>query len=315
MKQNRRGFIKTIGSAAVLSFVPGIIYAATSKESSKIRLTILSTNDMHSRIEPFGVNDKKYASQGGFAQRTAILKQIRLQESNVLLLDAGDIFQGTPFYNVYGGEPELKIMSKIGYDAATLGNHEFDNGLDGLNKALDFADFPFVNSNYDFSKTILAGKIAPYKIIEKGDLRIGIIGVGIKLKGLVSAKSYGATEYLNPVEMANEYAKLLKEKSCDFIICLSHLGVDYSENENQIGDVEFVSKTRNIDYVIGGHTHTFMDSPLEIKNLDGVIVPVSHSGWGGLRIGRLDVEFDSKKNISRVPLYTSKKVENQAKKD
>lgn len=314
IKQNRRGFIKTIGGVAALSLIPSALFAIEASKGETTKLIILSTNDTHSRLEPFADNDKKYAKQGGYAQRAAIVKEIRANNDNVLLLDAGDIFQGTPFFNVYGGEPEFRLMSKIGYDAVTIGNHEFDNGIDGLNKAMDYADFTFVSSNYDFSETVLSKKVVPYKIIEKGSLRIGIIGVGIKLEGLVSKKSYGNTKYLDPIEKANEYAKLLKEKSCDFIICLSHLGIDYPKKENKIGDVEFVSKTRNIDYVIGGHTHTFMDAPLEVKNLDGRVIRVSHSGWGGLLIGRMDIEFDLKKNILKQPLYTAKKVENQVKK-
>jgi len=312
MEKNRREFIKILGSVAALSFVPGVLYASQKSDDSKIRLTILSTNDQHSRLEPFPSNDKKYPNQGGYAQRAALINSIRQEEDNVLLLDAGDVFQGTPFFNIYGGELEFKLMSKMGYDACTIGNHEFDNGLNGLSKAFDHAKFPFICSNYDFSDTVMKDKTIPYKIIEKGELKIGIIGIGVKLEGLVSSKSYGNTKYLDPIEKANEYAKLLKEKSCDFIICLSHLGVDYPVSENKIGDVEFVSKTRNIDYLIGGHTHTFMEAPLEVKNLDGKLVKVSHSGWGGLRVGRLDLEFDSKKNLAYEPTYTLKKVKKQA---
>jgi len=315
MDKNRRDFIKTLGSAAALSLVPGSLFASATESEDLLRLTILSTNDVHSRLEPFSANDKKHPNEGGFAQRAAMIKKIRAEGNNVLLLDAGDIFQGTPFFNVYGGVPEIELMSKMGYDAATIGNHEFDNGLDGLANAVGYSSFPFICSNYDFSETVMKDKTIPYKIIEKGGLRIGILGVGVKLEGLVSKKTYGDTKYSNPIEKANEYAKLLKEKSCDFIICLSHLGIDYPEQENKIGDVEFVKKTRNIDYVIGGHTHTFMDAPMEVKNLDGRIVRVSHSGWGGLLLGRLDVEFDAKKNIVSLPLYTAKKIKNQGKKD
>jgi len=311
MKQDRRHFIKVLGGAAALSILPTSIFALNNDSDSKTKLTILSTNDQHSRLEPFAADDKKHANQGGFAQRAALISQIRQQEDNVLLLDAGDIFQGTPFFNIYGGEIELKLMSKMGYDASTIGNHEFDNGLVGMSKAFEHAKFPFICSNYDFSDTILDKKTIPYKIIEKGGLKIGLIGVGVKLEGLVSATSFGNTKYMDPIEKANEYAKLLKEKSCDYIICLSHLGIDYPAEENQIGDMEFVSKTRNIDYVIGGHTHTFMDAPVEVKNLDGRVVYVSHSGWGGLRVGRLDIEFGKDNNVAQVPLYTAKKVRKQ----
>ncbi len=309
-KQNRREFVKVLGGVAALSFIPSMLFANNSS-GSKVKLTILSTNDVHSRIEPFAPNDKKYANQGGFAQRAAIINDIRSKEENVLLLDAGDIFQGTPYFNIYNGVPELQLMSKMGYDAATMGNHDFDIGLDGFKKAQKYAEFPYICSNYDFSDTILKDKTIPYKIIDKGNLRIGIIGVGVELKGLVSEKNYGKTKYIDPIATVNKYAKLLKEKSCDFIICLSHLGIDYPEYKNQIGDVELAKSTSNVDYIIGGHTHTFMDEAMELKNLDGDIVRISHSGFGGLLLGRLDVEFDVKNNEVSVSPYTTKKVEKQ----
>ncbi len=310
-KHNRREFVKVLGGVAALSLVPSILIAKDKSKTSMTRLTILSTNDVHSRIEPFPANDKRNPNQAGFAQRAAIVKKIRREEENVLLLDAGDVFQGTPYFNVYGGEPEYKLMSKMKYDAGTIGNHEFDNGLSGIKYAMQFAEFPLICSNYDFSETIIDDYTIPYKIIKKGELKIGILGVGVELQGLVSSKNYGKTKYLNPIHSANEFAKLLKDKSCDYVICLSHLGLDYLPHENQIGDVELVKNTRNIDYVIGGHTHTFMDEAMEVKNLDGDVVRISHSGWGGLLIGRLDIDFDEQKNISASSAYTTKKIKKQ----
>ena len=119
------------------------------------------------------------------AQRAGLINSIREKEDHVLLLDAGDIFQGTPYFNFYGGELEFKLMSTMKYDAATLGNHDFDNGLIGLKKQLPFAKFPFLIANYDFSKTILKDKFNPYKIFNKGGIKIGVFGIGIELEGLV----------------------------------------------------------------------------------------------------------------------------------
>jgi len=313
-KFNRRSFIKTIGGAGLLSLtVPMAFSLISSKNDDTIKLTILSTNDVHSRIDPFPVSDKRNAGMAGFAQRASIVNDIRSQEDNVLLFDAGDIFQGTPYFNMYGGELEFKLMSKMGYDAATMGNHDFDNGLEGFNKQLPHASFPFVCSNYDFDNTILKNKTKKYHIIEKGGIKIGIIGVGIEMEGLISKKNYGEAVYHDPIEKANEYAAILKEKNCDFIVCISHLGYNYEQKKSskKISDVILAAKTKHIDYIIGGHTHTFLEEADSIINLDGKKVLVSQAGWGGILLGRLDIVFskDEKEKISL--LYTSKKVRSQ----
>ncbi len=311
---NRRQFLKLAASAGIATLVvPAAFSLISAKNDEEIRLTILSTNDVHSRIDPFPANDRHFAGMAGFARRAAMIKEIRDKEDNVLLFDAGDIFQGTPYFNMYGGELELKLMSDMGYDAATMGNHDFDNGLEGFNKQLPHAKFPFICSNYDFSNTILKGKTEPYKIIEKGGLKIGIVGVGVEMDGLISKKNYGEALYLNPIEKANEYAKLLKEQGCDYIICISHLGYSYKQHKkrNKVSDIIFAANSRNIDYIIGGHTHTFLEQPTEILNLDRNKVLVSQTGWGGILLGRLDIVFlkDTKERISL--LYTPKKVRSQ----
>jgi 5'-nucleotidase len=201
----------------------------------------------------------------------------------------------------------------MGYDAATMGNHDFDNGLEGFDKQLPHANFPFVCSNYDFDKTILKDKTKKYHIIEKGGLKIGIIGLGIEMEGLISKKNYGETVYYDPIEKANEYAAILKEKNCDFIVCISHLGYNYEQKKlnKKISDVILASKTRYIDYIIGGHTHTFLEEADEIANLDGKKVLVSQSGWGGILLGRLDIMFSKGMKEKLSLLYTSKKVRSQ----
>lgn len=307
---NRRKFLRTAGTIGIGTLVlPLGASLISAQENDQINLVILSTNDVHSRIEPFPENDKKFAGRAGFARRAQLIKEIREQEQNVLLFDAGDIFQGTPYFNMFGGELELKLMSEMGYSAATMGNHDFDNGMQGFLKQLPNAKFPFICSNYDFTDTILNGKTEKTKIFELGGLKIGVIGIGVELDGLVSKKNFGLTKYLDPIEIANSYALKLKQEKCDMIVCLSHLGFDYKSNK--VSDKVLAAKTRNIDYIIGGHTHTFMDAPVEMLNLDNKTVIVTQTGWGGINLGRMDVVF-SKDNLSEKGLtYTSKKIKSQ----
>ena len=289
---NRRYFLKTLaGSAAALGLSSFPLELLANYEIEK--LTILHTNDFHSHIDPFPDNDPKYAGLGGVARRSALIKRIRDEEKNVLLLDAGDIFQGTPYFNLYGGEVELKLMSDMGYDASAIGNHDFDNGMDGLLKQLPNANFPFLCSNYDFTDTPLHHKTQPTKIFEKGGLKIGVFGLGIELQGLVDKKHYGNTIYQDPVAKAAAMGQLLKEeKKCDLVICLSHLG--YSYKEDKISDVILAKQSRNIDLIIGGHTHTFLDEPVRLKNRDNKEILVAQVGWAGIKLGRIDYYFEKK---------------------
>ncbi len=259
------------------------------------RLTILHTNDTHSWLDPFPVTDKKYPGQGGVEARATLIRSIRKTEKNVLLFDAGDIFQGTPYFNMFKGEPEIKAMSLMQYDAATMGNHDFDAGTEGFLKQLPHANFPFLTANYDFSETALAGKTSAYKIFRKGSVSIGVFGLGIALYGLVPQSAYGDTRYLDPIEKARALSTLLKhKKKCDMIICLSHLGFEYAGKK--VSDRVLASETENIDLIIGGHTHTFLEEPVVHKNKAGKEVLINQVGWAGLRLGRLDFIFDTKKN-------------------
>lgn len=296
---NRREFLKkTLLSGAglfALNAIPNEVFA----KSDMVKITILHTNDVHSHIDPFPDNHPKFAGLGGAVRRAAVIKKIRSEEKNVLLLDVGDIFQGTPYFNMYGGELEFKLMSMMKYDASTIGNHDFDNGINGLVKQLPHANFPFINCNYDFSDTAMAGKTIPHKIFMKGGIKIGIFGLGIEMDGLVDKKMYEKTRYLDPVQKAAEVTHYLKmEQKCDLIICLSHLGYKY--DYKKISDVELAKHSKNIDIILGGHTHTFFDKPLSFKNLDGKEVLVAQVGWAGIRLGRIDYIFEkkSKKNTS-----------------
>lgn len=302
---NRKQFLKTIGGGTLaMTLVPNLLLAENLKiveKNSAKKLTILHTNDQHSRIEPFDSSYSRNPNQGGFARRAALIQKFRKEENNILLLDSGDIFQGTPYFNFFGGELEFKLMSMMGYDAATMGNHDFDNGLEGFKKVLPNAKFPFICSNYDFKNTILDGQTVPYKVFDKGGIKVGIFGVGIELAGLVGKKSYGETVYQDPIEIAQHYADLLRnEKKCDMVICLSHLGYEFKDVPTKVSDKILAAKTSGIDLILGGHTHTFLPEPQSFTNKNGTNVLVNQVGWAGLLLGKIDFYFDKNKNVKNI---------------
>lgn len=291
----RRTFIKQTAAGA-LAGLGGFGLSSFSAKEKRRHITILHTNDVHSHIEPFDVTDPKFPNQGGVSRRYTLINNIRKKNPNTLLLDAGDIFQGTPYFNFYGGELEFKLMSKLGYDVATIGNHDFDNGIEGLYAQLPHAQFQFVSANYDFSNTIMEGHTKPYKIFVKDGIRIGVFGLGIKLEGLVGKKLYKETEYLDPVEITQDIGRTLKEEEkCDLIICLSHLGYHY--RNDKISDMKLASLTKNIDLIIGGHTHTFLDKPTVAQNVEGKNMLINQVGWAGVNLGRIDFFFDSSEKV------------------
>lgn len=288
---NRRLFLRHSAVGGGLLLLPQLVAGAGSSAASIKRLTILHTNDWHSRIDPFPEDGSRNAGQGGVLRRAALIREIRAAEANVLLLDSGDIFQGTPYFNFFLGELEMKLMSQMDYDAATIGNHDFDGGMENLATQLKHADFPMLNVNYDFKGTALQGKTEPYRVFEKQGLRIGVFGVGIELAGLVDAKLFGPTQYRDPISTANETALHLRSRlKCDLVICLSHLGYRY-ESEDKVSDVVLAGQSQDIDLILGGHTHTFLDQPVTVANLNGEEVIINQVGFAGLLLGRLDVSF------------------------
>jgi len=293
----RRDFIqKTAASSVALGLVNNGISNLLLPETKKI--TILHTNDVHSHIDPFPADHPRNANMGGAARRAAIIENIRKEEENVLLLDAGDIFQGTPYFNYYGGELEFKLMSMMQYDLATMGNHDFDNGIDGFYAQLPHAKFDFVSANYDFKNTILNDIVKPYKIFNKNGIKIGIFGLGVELEGLVDKKLYKETVYNNPIEVAQDMTKILKEEQkCDLIICLSHLGFSYKNEPYKVSDLELAKKTKHIDLIIGGHTHTFLDKPVIEKNSEGKDVLINQVGCYGINLGKIDFYFSTDKTL------------------
>lgn len=297
---SRREFLRKLGSGTMFLGLGGlgIMSPAESYAASPYRLTILHTNDMHSRIEPFPQDGRAYAGLGGMARRATIVNQIRREEKNVLLLDAGDIWQGTPYFNLFNGEPEFKLMTEMKYDAATLGNHDFDNGLEGLKEQLPNAGFSFVNSNYNFSNTILERNVNPFRLFGRGGIKVGVFGLGIELAGIVAEKNYGKVRYNDPVAVAKEMVQELRKQGCHLIICLSHLGYEYESNK--VSDVVLARQVDGIDLIIGGHTHTFLDRPVVITGPEGKDVLVNQVGFGGINLGRINFLFNKRKEKNGV---------------
>ena len=294
---SRRNFIKAVvslGAATTLSSIPFFGYS----KSKEVKITFLHTNDVHSRIEPYPMDGSRLQGLGGVARRSTLINKIRSEEKNVLLFDAGDMFQGTPYFNVFDGQVELELMSKLGYDAGTFGNHEFDNGLEGLLKHFDKANFPFVTSNYDFTGTIMEGKTKDYLIFQRDAVKIGVFAVGVDLNGMVDPRSYQGVKISDPIEVAAKYSHKLKhDLKCDLIICLSHIG--YSYETEKVSDLMLAKNSRHIDLIIGGHTHTFLDKPTEVKNLDNEITLVNQTGFSGVNLGRIDFILDKKRGTKR----------------
>lgn len=248
------------------------------------QIVILGTNDTHSSIEPLPHSDKKYAGMGGVVAREAYIEQIRYQYKNVLLFDAGDFVQGTPYFNLFHGRVEAQAMNLMKYDAGTLGNHEFDYGIDTLKMIVKKFNYPIVSCNYDFSKTVLKNDIKPYIILKKFGLRIGVIGVGVDPEGLIQKNKYEGMVFKPAISSVNFYAKILKEsKKCDLIVCLSHLG--YTD------DVKLAEQSKYIDVIIGGHSHTYMEKPDMRNNVNGKQVLIFQVGKSGAYVGKIEVEL------------------------
>ncbi|MBT2160993.1 bifunctional metallophosphatase/5'-nucleotidase [Zobellia barbeyronii] len=292
---NRRKFIKNTTASSALVGLGGLSLSSCFGDVKK-HITILHTNDVHSHIDPFPTDHSEFPNLGGLARRATLVESIRKENPNTLLFDAGDIFQGTPYFNFYGGELEFKLMSLLKYDAATIGNHDFDNGIDGLLAQMPNADFEMINANYDFKNTVMDGQVKPYKTYTLDGIKIGVYGLGIELNGLVTKKLYKETEYNNPIEIAQDTERALKnEENCDLIVCLSHLGYEYKDKQKP-HDLAMATALEYTDLIIGGHTHTFLDKPTIVENKLGRNVLVNQVGCFGINLGRIDFYFDGSKN-------------------
>lgn len=298
LPMNRRGFIRNS-----LTSVAGIGLGVTPfnllASRDFVTISIMHTNDLHCHIEPFSGGNENTNGKGGLARISEMVKRAKDENPNTLLFDAGDIFQGTPYYNYFNGELMLQLMSAVGYDAGTLGNHEFDDGLEGIADSLHAAQFPFICSNYDFSNTMLAGKFPRWKIFKQAGIKIGVYGLGIELKGLVADKNFGNTIYNDPLQTALEMESYLKnDNKCDLVVCISHLGLRY--RDNKISDMVLASESSMTDLIIGGHTHSFLEEPIVEKNKAGNSVIVNQASWGGMVVGKIDFVFEGSKKKKEV---------------
>lgn len=272
-----------------------IAVAVTLTAAAKGRqLLILHTNDTHSCVLPLNPNlaDTMLAGRGGFLRRAAMIDQMRKEDKDLLLLDSGDFSQGSPYYTMFKGDVETELMNIMGYDAATIGNHEFDFGLDNMARLFKKVNFPIVCANYDFTGTVVEGLVKPYVVIKRKGVKIGIFGLSPKLEGLVMASTCAGVKYLDPIKTANDIAdKLKNEEKCDVVICLSHLGWD----EAGLNDMEMMAKTRNIDLVLGGHSHSYFQKLNYVRNLDGKEIPNDQNGKHGIFVGKITLNLEKGK--------------------
>lgn len=286
----RRDFVEILSIASLATSFGKFTYADILNGDIH-KLTLLHTNDWHSRIEAFPMDGSRNQGLGGAAKRAAMIKKIREEETDVLLFDSGDIFQGTPYFNFYSGELEIKLMNQMKYDAATIGNHDFDAGIENLGDKMGMASFDFLNANYEFQEKSLSEQVKAYRVFEKGNIRVGVFGLGIELDGLVPENLHGNTHYHDPVQKANQIADhLRKEEKCDLVVCLSHLG--YSYRSDKVSDRVIAKESTNIDIILGGHTHTFMKEAAYENNKYGKAVLINQVGWAGILLGRIDIYFE-----------------------
>jgi 5'-nucleotidase len=284
----KSNFSSPLGARGFLLLLAFISVSVFSQQ--KVKLVILHTNDTHSQVEPTEKSSLQTSDMGGYARRMGEISKIRQQEKNVLLVDAGDYSQGSPYFNFFKGRVEIDAMNRMLYDAGTLGNHEFDNGIDTLAVVLKTARFPLISSNYDFGKTALSGMIKPYIVLQRAGLRIGIMALNVNPKSLIFDKNYKGMEYEDPFIKANEISTLLKKKEkCDVIICLSHLGANGAE----VTDFDIAHKSRYIDVIIGGHSHSMINNTTE-KNAAGKPIVIAQVGKSGLYLGRVELELEKK---------------------
>jgi len=252
-------------------------------------ITVLHTNDTHSQIDPILENDKTYAGKGGVARRATLVKRVRKENPNTLMLDAGDVLQGTPYFNFYKGEVEYKAMSLIGYDAGTIGNHEFDNGVESLAKAYQFANFDIVSTNYDVRGSALESRVKPHVVKEVAGLRVGLFGMGIRPEGLITPDNFKPLKYLDPVSTVRGAVKLLREQErCALVLGMSHLGYYPNPQRDEVGDTQVAAQVEGIDFIASGHTHRFMEEPVLQKNPAGKNTIIFQVGRSGIYVGRVD---------------------------
>lgn len=262
-------------------------------------VTILHTNDTHSQIDPLPSNDRQYPDKGGVARRATLVKRVRKESPNTLLVDAGDVFQGTPYFNFYKGEVEYKSMSLIGYDVVTLGNHDFDNGVDALAAAMKFANFDFVSSNYEVRGTPLESRVKPYAVRVLGGLRVGLFGLGVSPDNLITPENFKGVKFNDPVKAAKDVVATLRgTERCTLVVGMSHLGYYANPREGDVGDTQVAAQVDGIDFIASGHTHTFMKQPVITKTPSGGNTIIFQVGRSGIYVGRVDLKIRDGKVVA-----------------
>jgi 5'-nucleotidase len=301
---SRRGFLKAsmTGGAVFMSPSSALNLLATpvwppisapllEVAARETLITFLHTNDTHSQIDPLPANDGQYPDMGGVARRATLVKRIRKENPNTLMIDAGDVFQGTPYFNFYKGEVEYKSMSLIGYDVVTLGNHDFDNGVDALAAAMKFANFEFVSCNYDVRGTPLESRVKPYVVRVIGGVRVGLFGMGVSPDNLITPENFKGVKYNDPVKSSREVVKILRERErCAVVVGMSHLGYYANPRQGGVGDSQVAAQVDGIDFIASGHTHTFMKQPVITKTPSGGDTIIFQVGRSGIFVGRVDMK-------------------------
>ena len=267
--------------------------ALTSMAKGGRQLVILHTNDTHSCIFPLSeaLADTMLAGRGGFIRRIAMLKEERQKHPDLLYFDSGDFSQGSAYYTMYKGDVEVGLMNEMGIDASTIGNHEFDFGMENMARIFRMANFPIVCSNYDFTGTVVEGTVKRYIVLKRNGIKIGVFALCPKMDGLVDLKKCEGVKYLDPAKVANEMGDMLKNKlKCDLVICISHLGWEKNDDD----DNYMIEHSRNVDLVLGGHTHTYMPTLEYVNNLDGKPIPVDQNGKHAIYVGKLVLDMKKK---------------------
>jgi len=309
---SRRRFLQSSLAGGAALALPGAVSALISRAAGsaltepllevaagETLITILHTNDTHSQIDPISLSDKQYGGKGGVARRATLVKRVRKENPDTLMIDAGDVFQGTPYFNFYKGEVEYKAMSLIGYDVVTLGNHDFDNGVAGLVAAMKFANFDFVSANYDVRGTPLEARVKRYAVRTLGGIRIGLFGLGISPDNLITPQNFQGVKYLDPVQTSREVVRALREQEkCQLVVGMSHLGYYQNPQHGEIGDTQVAARVSGIDFIASGHTHTFMQQPVLQKNPDGQETIIFQVGKSGIYVGRVDFKMKDGKVIA-----------------
>ena len=308
---NRRRFLQSSLAGGAALAMPSPLSRLLSTRASALAepllevaagetlITFLHTNDTHSQIDPISDSDKQYGGKGGVARRATLVKRVRKENPNTLMIDAGDVFQGTPYFNFYKGEVEYKAMSLIGYDVVTLGNHDFDNGIAALASAMKFATFDFVSTNYDVRGTALESRVKPYAVRTLANIRVGLFGLGISPDNLITPQNFQGVKYMDPVQMTRGVVRLLREQEkCQLVVGMSHLGYYANPRNAEVGDTQVAAQVSGIDFIASGHTHTFMEKPVLQTNPDGQNTIVFQVGKSGIYVGRVDFKLKDGKVVA-----------------